>query len=314
MSASKLFLDYAVKLHALTAQSAAAIYADGIRSLGLNPGLRTMVESGDGEVYGSFGSLVAGAPVAKFTSVDMKAVLDQVPFAGMLVDSDGTHPGVELYQRKMKQGGTRETTSVHHKTTIANGLAVLRRISARHQEAATVDVEVYARQAGATAPLAFDEAAALPSHNAGPDAIWTVGKIVLNATTVEGIESIDIEPGVNVVSEGKDSDVYPTFCSIMSISPRVSFRTRHIDLTTTLTEDGAYYTATQVVVYLRKRAEGGTFTADGTAEHIKFTLGKCRVELVAVEGEPKSIDVLITPWATIGSVDPIAVNTASAIS
>jgi hypothetical protein len=314
MAVSKVYLDYAVKLHAMTAQSAAALYIDGVRGLSLNPGLRTVVEAGDGEVYGSFGSLVAGAPVARISSVDVKAVLDAVGLAGMLVDSDGTHPGVELYQRRMAQGGTRASGSVHHKTTIANGLAVVRRISAQHQEAATVDVEVYARKDGSTAPLAFDEAAALPSHNAGPDAIWTVGPVDLNGTDIEGIESVDIDLGVDVLSEGKDSDVYPTFCSIRAIRPTIRLRTRHVDLTTTLTEDGAYYAASQVIVYLRKRAEGGTFVADGTAEHISLTLGKCRVEVVGVEGDPKAIDVLITPWATIGSVDPIALDTTAAIA
>lgn len=314
MSLSKLYLDYAVKLHAATAQSGGAVYVDGIRSLSLTPGLRTAIEAGDGEVYASFGSLVAGSPRAGFTTVDIKAVLDQIPFAGLLIDADGGHPGVELYRRRMAQGGTRMSGSVHHKTTIANGLAVLRRISARHQEPATVEVELYPRQNSSTAPLAYDEASALPTHDAGPDAIWTLGKIVLNATTVEGLESWDLDAGVNVLCEGKDSDIYPTFCSIRSIQPSLRFRSRHVDLTTTLTEDGAYYTATQVVLYLRKRAEGGTFVADGTEEHIKFTLGKCRVEVVGVEGDPTAIDVLVTPWATIGSVDPIAYDTTAAIS
>ncbi|MBX3465280.1 MAG: hypothetical protein KF878_00085 [Planctomycetes bacterium] len=313
MSVSKLYLDYAVKLHAATAQSAAAVYVDGVRAASLNTGLRTMVEAGDGEVFGSFGSLVAGAPVARFTSVDLAVVLAQVGFSGMLVNSDGSHPGVELYFRRMAQGGTRMSGSVNHKTTIANGLAVLRRLSARHQEAAEVEVEVYARSNDGASPIVYDEAAALPSHNAGPDAVWTVGPIDVDGTTLQGIESVEVDPGVQVVSEGRDSDVYPTFCSIRSVQPSIRVRTRHLDITTSLTEDGLYKAAGEVIVYFRKRAEGGTFVADATAEHISLTLGKCRIEPQAVEGDPKTIDLLITPWATIGTSAPIAVSTTAAI-
>jgi hypothetical protein len=76
--------------------------------------------------------------------------------------------------------------------------------------------------------------------------------------------------------------------------------------------DGAYYTASQVKVYARKKAEGGTFVADGTAGHMSFTMGKCRVE--PSDAGPGLINIKITPWSTPGSVAPLAINTAVAIS
>jgi hypothetical protein len=253
---------------------------------------------------------------ARFTTVDLKAALDALGVEGQLVDADGTHPGVELYFRRMKQGGTRDAANAgtHWLGTVANGIVVPRRISARSGENAALDVEVVARKNSSTAPIVFAEASNLPTHNAGADVIWTIGPVVLNGTTLDGLASVDLDFGVELITERGDSDVYPTFVSVASIRPKILVRGAHIDVTTTLTEDGVYYTASQVIVYLRKRSEGGSFVADATAEHIKFTLGKCRVEPVSIDGDPKSIAFEITPWATIGSTNPLSVNTASAIT
>ena len=92
-------------------------------------------------------------------------------------------------------------------------------------------------------------------------------------------------------------------------------KTPHIDQLATLTVDGAFYTASQVTLYGRKRDEGtGTYVADGTAEHLKFTLGKCRIDPTGISGNPKEIGMVITPWDTPGGVAPIAFSTASAIT
>lgn len=314
MSVSKLFSNYSVKLHADAEQEAAAVYVNAIREVGFSLGLRTVVEAGDGNLFASFGSLVAGAPTARFTTLDLKTVLDEIPLmAGMPILSDGTHPGVELYSRKRAQGGGNSTSSDAHKVTIANGLAVVRSIRASHQGQAEIAVEVIARKESSTAPVVFDEASALPASSPGASVVWTLGPVDLDGTTIDGLESVEIDTGLQILSEAKDSDVYPTFVSIVEQRPTVRLRGCHIDVTTTLTEDGLYKAASTVEIFFRKRAEGGTFVADATAEHIQLVLGKCRVEVVSVEGDPKMVDIVLTPWATIGSVDPITVDTTAAL-
>lgn len=315
MALSKRWTDYAVKIHALTAQSAGAVYVDAVRSLSLENRLATLLESGDGEVYASFGSLARGDVSVRFQTLDLKAALDALGLEGQLVDADGSHPGVEVYLRRMTQGGTRDAAAAgtHWKGTIANGIAVPRRISCRSNENASLDVDVVARQTSSVAPIVFDEAANLPTHNAGPDAVWTVGKVNLNGTQLEGVESVDVDFGIDLLIDRADSDIYPSFVSVASIRPRIMLTGAHLDVTTTLTEDGLYY-ASGVIVYLRKRALGGTFTADATAEHIKLTLGKCRVEPMSIDGDPKKLGLVLTPWATIGTSNPLTMSTASAIT
>lgn len=314
MSLSKRFTNWALMLHTATAQSGGAVYLDGIRSLGLSPNLRTALEGSDGSPYNTFASLVSGAPSLSFATTDLPAILNECT-AFMLVDSDGTHPGVLLYLQRYAEGGTRASANAHE-TTIANGIMVLRSLELSHQEAAVISGEVLATQSGATPPIAFDEAATIPTQFPATSVVFTLGKVDLNGTELAGVESVSIDFGVQELVESKDSDVYPTFASVQRIQPTITIRAAHVDLTSLLTEDGTNYAATQVTIYARKRAEGGTYVADATAEHIKLTLGKCRVDTGAIEGDPKTIGIRLSPYYTPGGspVLPITFDTASAIA
>lgn len=316
MAVSKRWTNWAVILDT-TAQGLTEVVLDGVQSVELNSALRTGVFGSDGSVYNSFGALVSGAPAVRLSTTDLKTLFDACGITGMAVDNDGDNDGVRIYWQRMAAGGTRDAAAAgtHVETIIANGLMVLRSLELSHQSPAVASAEIFARKESSTAPLAFDEAANLTSGvNPASDVQWTLGKVTLNATDLEGLSSVSLDFGVQVLPDAKDSDIYPTFLSIARIQPVLTIRGAHIDITGTLTEDGVYYTASQVVFYAKKRSEGGTFVADGTAEHIKFTMGKCRVDWESVGSDPKEINMRITPWDTPGGTAPLAINTASAIS
>lgn len=313
MSASKLFTDYAVKLHRATDESGGAAYIDGIQSAEVSSGLQTLTEGGDGSLYNSFGSLLSAEPRATFTTNDLKAVLDKVSSFDA-IDSDGTHPGVALYAQRYLSGGSRSSSSDALEVLFDKGMLVLRSIEMSHRQTALATVEVIGESAdGSTSPVTFDEAAALPSAAATVASAWTLGKVDISGTQLEGVESVSIDFGVDVLVEAKDSDIFPTFVSARRSQPTIRVRCAHIDFTSSLTESGLY-DASGVVLYARKRAEGGTFVADGTAEHISFTLGKCRLDWGSISGDPKMIEVTITPWNTEGGAAPIAISTTAAIT
>jgi len=317
MAVSKAFTDYALKLHTLTAQSAAAVYVDSVQDQSLNSELQTRTEGGDGQVYNTFGSLISGAPVARISTFDLKAFLDECGLEGMLIDADGTHPGVVMYWQKYAQGGTRAGAGNHISTTIKNGILVPRTIEMPHQGNATLSAEAVARQESTDGPLTFNEADDLPSGvYPATSVLWGLGPVDFNSVTIDGLKNASIDFGIGLLVEGGDNDIYPTFVSVQRIQPVITLSGVHADVLSTLTEDGVYYTAEQITFYAKKRAEGGTFVADGTAEHIKFTLGKCRADWMSVAADPKTIDIRLTPWYTAGASpkSPMAINTASAIT
>jgi len=313
---SKQFTDWAVKLHTKTAQAGGAVIIDGIVECGLAPNLRTLTEGGDGCLYHTYGSFVGGAPVLGFTTLDLKAFLDECALTGMLVDADGSHPGVVAYWQRMAHGGGRGGASVHASTTFGDGILVPRSIQLSHGGNARLSAELAATSSdGSTAPMTYAGTASLDAGTyPAAGAAWTLGKVNLNGTELAGLRSVEIQCGVTLDVEGGDGDQWPTFASIRRIQPTVTATGRHVDITSTVTESGVYYTAEQVTVYARKRSEGGGYVADGTAEHIKFTLGKCRVETGPIGGDPKDGQVIITPWYTAGEADvlPIAIDTAAA--
>lgn len=314
-----MFTDYAVKLHTKTAQAAAAVTIDGTSDQALNSALMTGLEGSDGSMYATFGSLISGAPVGRFTTNDLKAALDQCGLVGMLIDTDGTHPGVVMYFQKYKEGGTREAlaSAVHMSMTVPNGIMVPRTLEMVHQGNARITYEIIGRQETTTAPLTFSETATLPAAVYPATVVaHTLGKIDLNGTTLDRVQSVTIDFGIVLEVEGADSDIYPTKVSIRDIRPSVTILSTKPEITATLTEDGLGYATDIVIVYARKRAEGGTFVIDATAEHVKFTLGKCRATWDRIDGVPKQIAVTLTPWYTAGVApkSPLAINTASAIT
>lgn len=307
MSVTKLYTNYSVQI-------GASNFIDGITDLSLTPQLATMLESADGAVFPSFGHLAAGRPAARFGTLDLVAGLTQIGVTSTVIPAS---PGVKIFFRRRTAGGTLDAagSGTHVSCAIANGIMVPRRLSASSGGNATFTAEIFGTQSGATAPFVYSAAANLPGNTPGVAQVWTIGKAVLNATTLDGLQGIDVDFGVSVDLNSKDSDIYPTFACVTQQRPSVRIRGVHIDQITTLTADGNYYTASQVVFYFRARAEGSTFVADGTTSHVKFTLGKCRVEPASFDGDPKAIGILLTPWQDVGgAVNPIAVNTASAIS
>jgi hypothetical protein len=237
----------------------------------------------------------------------------------MLIDADGTHPGVVAYFQKAALGGTRTApaTAEHITTTMENGILVPRTLSMEHGADAELTFEAIPIKSGSDDPLAFDEAAAIPT-DVYPSAsqVFTLGKVDLNSTEITGLKRAEITFGHELDIDAGESDIYPTFVSIDQIIPEITLGGVEVDVLSTLTEDGVYYAAETVTIYAKKRAEGGTFASNVSEVHIKFTLGKCRVEYTSISGSPKTIDMKITPWYThSGSpVSPIAVDTTAAIT
>ena len=320
MPVTKKFTDWAVVLDADTAQGGAAVYIAGIRDMSLASNIVVGRAKGNESVYRTHGSIRSGAPIARFSTPDIVDLMGESSIEGMLIDAGDDGDGIILFEPRRKSGGTVEAadSSLHNKRTIANGMFTPSGIEvASPDDLAIITAEIQAIQSGAVAPVTFNETADLPAGvYPTVDATFGMGKVDLNGTELDGKQSMNISFENPMTPDKGDNDIYPTHVSIEDINPVISIVTRHADLTSVLTEDGAFYTASQVIVYLQKRAEGGSFVAVGTAEHVKMTIGKCFVIWDDLAGDPKNMTVSIFPWRTPGGspVEPITFNLASAIT
>jgi hypothetical protein len=321
MGVAQRFTDNFVKFHALTAQAGGAQYLAGIQGgAGVSSGLANLLVGGDGSPQASIGLLVGGGHTARFSTANVKALLDLVGVTGMLIDADAGHPGVVVYFRPYAQGGSSLSIGAVS-FTFANGLLVPLTLELNETFSVISAALTATSSDGDVAPGIGATGVALPSGvypTVGP--LYALGKWVLNATTIDGLSRVSVDFGLRVETAKSDAHIYPTKVYIPKdgIRPRVTLTGSHVAqaVAAAIGDSGSYYGAAQVVGYARKRAEGGTFVANGTAQHIKFTLGKCRVHYASIDGDPKNLSVVMEPWYTPGGspVAPLAVNTASVIN
>jgi len=315
MALSKVFTPWSVVLDAHTAQGGTEAYIHGITDLSLNLNLTTAVEQAAAIGRNTFGSLVSGAPVASFTTSELKLLLDECGVTGMLVDSGASGDGVDIYWQQRKLGGTYKGGATDHHTVVGDGILVPRSISLSHMGRGTVTCELIAVSSnGILNPVTFSETATLPaSQYPAVTQVHSLGKVDLNGTPILGVTDCTIDFGIQTIVEVADSNAYPTFVSIQSIAPSITVSGKHIDFTTTLTEAGLYM-ASGMKIFAVKRSEGGTVVADGTAEHISFTMGKCRAEPVSIGGDPANIGMKITPWYTNAGSPTSEITIATAVA
>ena len=309
----KAYTQYPLELDAETQQAGVNEYINGTTSL--DPGLVTGLMGPDGNVYNTFTFLQSGDPVGQGSYHDLKEFFDECGTTGMLIDSGAAGDGINIYFPLYIHGGSFAPGSVHHKTTIGDGILIPDRLRLPHQDTAMLDARIIAVSAdGSAVPITYSESAALPATvYPTSNEVFTLGPLDLNSYNVEGIQEINVDFGINVQKVSGGGVIYNALSFIDSIQPIITVRTTNVDVTGEITEAGKSYTASTVTFYAKKRADGGTFVANGTAEHIKFTLGKCRADLGTLDG---SAGFTITPVATPGAspINPITVAQASAIT
>jgi hypothetical protein len=306
MSQSVRYSIHAVKL------GATVIKAIGSSGLTLNENVSA--ERTTSTVYDEFQSIRGRAPVATFGTRDLAAALGVTGLAP--VDVSTLSGGVVLYLSKHADGGTRSSSSDHRTETIVNGILVPRMLTCDHQGDAMLTYEVIATSDGVNDIVQVADNVALPSIDPDQER-WTMGSVTLEEESITGMRSIQIDLGHRVTAEGADSDVDPTFSSVENISPSITIR--GIDPTYfssgKIPLGGLDASHANTTIYFRKRALGGSFVADGTAEHVKLTACGLSVNESrdGSSGSPAESSIRI-PCRHDGTNAPLTVDETSAIT
>jgi len=237
--------------------------------MGIVTGTQVVGVVTSGGVYKRFQSIAGQQPTAEFATLAIDAALDALPATGKNIAD--LSAGLLLYAQKHLQGGTRTTGAAHRKFTIAEGVIVPRQLAVSHLGDASLSYDVIVLYDGSNDPIVVTDSVALPSD--ATESRFTIGTVKLGNVTLDHIRSLEIDFGLNAVTEGADSEVWDRFCSIETIAPAVTLRGVDIEWlkAANIPLTGKEGTHANSIIYLRKRDQGGTFVADGTAEHIKFT-------------------------------------------
>ncbi len=282
--------------------------------LTLEPGVSEIVQGFDGEAFSTY--IVAGevAPTIPFTSAQIKACLDAVGSTGLALSGSEIFTS---YLQKVIQGGLRAAASTNHISMVINeGTLVPRSISVENNGLATISMAAVATYNGSVLPVVI-----LDSQNYIASASgligWTLGPIKPNGSAHAGVQRMTFDFGINLGVRGGDGEGFPTFVYVINTTPRITFSSTNASQIATLTALGKSQTNT--LVYLRKmEPAGGTIirVADGTAEHIKFSIagdyGSPRT-IGGAHGVATEFAVDLLPKSLDGT-DPISIATTSTIT
>ena len=243
----------------------------GLTGQGFDLGAVLQGESTSGNLYPEHVSMTARNPTAQFGGYQLADLLDQSGIAvGTSINS--MTGGFTLYELKHVDGGTRSASADNRSQVVNAGIVYPTSISVSHQQDATISYSVAPVYDGSNAIVAQADnvsAVTIPAD----DQRFTIGPVSIGDVALTHIRAIEISTGINVGREGSDSDIDPTFASVVNTAPMITLR--GVDPTWLSSGkvplDGLALTHANTSIKLRKRAQGGTFVADGTSEHIEFT-------------------------------------------
>lgn len=273
-------------------------------------------EAQDGQVYTSHQSLTSQRANATFTTLDVADALAVAGLTGTKIDD--MSGGLTMWAQAHLDGGTRAGASLHRSFNWAKGLLVPRSLSASHGPDATLSMEALGKVNGSVPPPVIAENQTLPA--VVDDERYTLGPVKVGAITLTGVRGFDIDFGITVEAQTADGDLYPTFLSIVTITPVLTIRGVGVDAwykeSGGIPLAGLNATHANTAFYLRKRADGGTVVADNVTEHIKFTAaGLITVsDPMDASGQDAAEVNLTMPLVYDGTNAPLTIDVASAIT
>ncbi len=294
-----------MKVFTLAAVKKVATVISGMESQNTSLNLEQVLASGSGAVENSFVTIAEIRPELTFSSTEVKAALNA--FGGINgLALAGTE---EFYFQKRKSGGIRDTAGHVKATAAAAGIIIPVSLKVNHKGKATIDYRVvFASVDGAAAPLAIVTSTTLPTGQDVISDLYTLGPVSINGVALNGVQSVNIDFGIDLTIMGGDGNVYPTFVGITKRQPKISISTTEVDqlFDSNLGLTGAVQGITDSTIALTDYVEGG---GRGAAP-ITFAVDEGMIHLdnaSANDGSTGEASVIITPtWD--GTADVIAIT------
>lgn len=301
-------------LHTLYAVDYDGTLICGIQDFALTPGLQAALMAGDGQVFNSFVAAQTVAPRITFSTTQIAAALTKTGIAGASIDSGNL---LTMYLQKLLEGGTRAGTLSHLRMVVNEGLLIPRRLTA-DGNGSRLSFEAICTYDGSLAPVVLTADQTLAGSPVTAEG-FVVGPVLINSATVKlpGVQSIDLDFGIQETVMSGDGLVYPTFVAIQKIEPVLTINCTEAIAINTYGLDGDAQGAVVTSFYLRKLSPGGTRVANETAQHVKFynTASKGMITVDNVGGSHGSElrSVIRIHLSSAGVLHPLTYSAAGVI-
>lgn len=313
MTVSRLHTIYAAHMNTKTL-AVSDVLLDQVSDFRCTPGVRHIIQSGDGNVDPEYAAVMSGSPRFGFSTTGLVDALGVVGIGGAIIDADGSYPGLVTFFQKMLEGGERAPGSVHLQMLAKEGILLPRTLQAAQEGVASLSLDAVLTYDGTNLPILVSNTEALVGSPSISE-LFTLGPVKINGTLLESVQSSAVEFGLQERLQAGDGDVWPTWAGVHSRNPRLRIRTTDAEALSTLGLTGAAISSS-VQVWFRKMDEGvGGRVADVTAEHVLFTISEGRAvvrEVAATQDQPAMSEVEVVLRKGAGAI--MTVSTGSAIS
>lgn len=310
----KMFSIYAVKVNPTGTDD--DVFLDQIMNQSHNLNQTLSKLRSDGAADATFSSIAKRASEIGFSTAKVATALSKGGVSGFAIASDGTNPGIDFYLQQHQQGGTRKTGSDHIKATLATGILVPQSLQASNDDMATMEFLAVGIYDGTNEPISYTLGEDLPADTIDANQLFYAGPVQLNGTTIEGVQSFNLDFGVNLNRVGGDGVPFDKFVNIAYREPVIRITTHDVENALSVIGENGTGHSEACNYFLRKAADGGARVADATEEHIKLTTNKGTLLVRTINGdsgEPVAAEIEIHPVYD-GTNDVIVIDTASAIS
>lgn len=227
------------------------------------------------------------------------------PFA-----SDQSGGNVDLWYQDSTQLGARTAATAlsHQRFRATKSFIYWNRISARHQQDASISCRLVPIWDGTNPPLQALGALALPTGSPTGGERFTMGPIEINGVQLAGVQEWNLSSGMKANEEGSEGELYTSFGGLDTTNPVLELSGRTIDWWNTY---GPATGLTSLVFYLIQKSATGN-TPNATPSHIKFTASVGTVLTDQTSGTKSQTKLRVSIAAPSGA-NSLTVNTASAI-
>jgi hypothetical protein len=274
-------------IHSLYGVKIDATLIGGIQSQGMPLDTTVLAEVTSGEVHPRFVSISAQNPRMSVATLAIKAMLSAIGADGASIAGMGA--GLTFYGFQHLKGGSRydPASGSHRKYEIAEGMIAPTGLSGNHQDSIVLNSEAVVGWDGSVNhPIIITDDIALPAGLVD-DERFALGPVSIESVGVAQMQSLDIAFPNQIVADGSDSDIWPTFTSLRSgVGGEIKIRSTDIELVkaANIPLDGKAVTHGNTAIYLKQRKTSSTFWADNESKHIKITAAGIAYPESAFEG------------------------------
>ncbi|HEV3006157.1 MAG TPA: hypothetical protein VGX78_16935, partial [Pirellulales bacterium] len=208
-------------------------------------------------------------PRVRFNTPQLATLLAEVNSGGgapYVKDESASNTDLWYADSTNLGGRTAAASLLHQRFRMTKGCLYWSRISARHQEDATIDAEIMPIYDGTNPPLQAAGTLALVGTPIGNER-FTLGPLKIGSTLLGGLIEATLSSGVKANEEGSDGDIYLTWTGLDTAAPVLEVTARTIEWMNTY---GPVSTGATVTQFFIKKSSTGN-VANGTANHISVS-------------------------------------------